>query len=448
MEIENVIEIEVDASEAKEGLSAYEVYLKNGGALSETEWLESLKGEDGKDGVDGAPGKDGENGENGITPTIGENGNWFIGDIDTGVSSKGPQGEPGSVKFIVVNELPTENIDETAIYMKPNDDLSSQNTYDEYIYVNNNWEMLGTVNTEIDLSDYYTKKEVDNITGSLEDLSTEDKSNIVSAINESLSKGIRVLTKTTNLYELEDQFGIYKVSEDVSNFINVRLTTSLTGRSQDVYPGEVFIWAKSIYGSAYVNYFIKYRHTRAITYDGNDSNYCNLFIAVYPNNAAAGREFTIPLNSLYNIREINNTINGLYTYNTLPETSVTPTTDNQMVNKKYVDDAIANVSGGEVDLTDYYTKDEVDSAIANVSGGGTEDYTDLNNKPSINDVTLEGNKTLDDLGIQAKGDYALKSELPTNTVSSTTVTNIVQLSQTEYDALSSKDSSTLYIILG
>lgn len=42
-----------------EGLSAYGVYLKNGGTLSETEWLDSLKGESGKDGVNGIDGKDG-----------------------------------------------------------------------------------------------------------------------------------------------------------------------------------------------------------------------------------------------------------------------------------------------------------------------------------------------------------------------------------------------------
>lgn len=32
-------------------------------------------------------------------------------------------------------------------------------------------------------------------------------------------------------------------------------------------------------------------------------------------------------------------------------------------------------------------------------GGGTSDYTDLENKPSINNVTLSGNKSLNDLGI-------------------------------------------------
>lgn len=46
-------------------------------------------------------------------------------------------------------------------------------------------------------------------------------------------------------------------------------------------------------------------------------------------------------------------------------------------------------------------------------GGGTSDYEDLDNKPSINDVELSGNKTLSELGIQPSGNYALESDIPT-----------------------------------
>lgn len=45
-------------------------------------------------------------------------------------------------------------------------------------------------------------------------------------------------------------------------------------------------------------------------------------------------------------------------------------------------------------------------------GGGTSDYTNLTNKPKINNVELKGNKSLNDLGIQPSGNYALKSEIP------------------------------------
>lgn len=39
------------------------------------------------------------------------------------------------------------------------------------------------------------------------------------------------------------------------------------------------------------------------------------------------------------------------------------------------------------------------------TGGGTTDYNDLSNKPQLGGVTLEGNKTLDDIGAQPKGNY-------------------------------------------
>ena len=40
-------------------------------------------------------GAKGDPGENGITPTIGENGNWYLGDDDTGKPSRGEKGDPG-----------------------------------------------------------------------------------------------------------------------------------------------------------------------------------------------------------------------------------------------------------------------------------------------------------------------------------------------------------------
>ena len=46
-------------------------------------------------------------------------------------------------------------------------------------------------------------------------------------------------------------------------------------------------------------------------------------------------------------------------------------------------------------------------------GGGSTNYNDLSNKPSINNVTLQGNKTLNDLGIQPSGNYVTPSDLST-----------------------------------
>lgn len=72
--------------------------------LSVLKGLDGKDGADGKDGIngkDGIAGKDGTNGQNGSdgkdgnTPFIGENGNWWIGEIDTGVKAAGIDGEKG-----------------------------------------------------------------------------------------------------------------------------------------------------------------------------------------------------------------------------------------------------------------------------------------------------------------------------------------------------------------
>lgn len=49
-----------------------------------------------------------------------------------------------------------------------------------------------------------------------------------------------------------------------------------------------------------------------------------------------------------------------------------------------------------------------------VSVGSTQDYNELFNQPSINDVVLIGNKTLEDLSIQEKGEYVDNDNTMTN----------------------------------
>lgn len=64
----------------------------------------------------------------------------------------------GSLKRQVVQTLPVSNIDSNTIYMvaKTGD---TGDVYDEYIYTNNNWELIG--NTAVDLTGYATEAYVD-----------------------------------------------------------------------------------------------------------------------------------------------------------------------------------------------------------------------------------------------------------------------------------------------
>ena len=54
------------------------------------------QGEKGDTGEKGEPGAAGAPGADGITPTIGTNGNWFLGSTDTGKPSRGEKGEQGA----------------------------------------------------------------------------------------------------------------------------------------------------------------------------------------------------------------------------------------------------------------------------------------------------------------------------------------------------------------
>lgn len=48
---------------------------------------DGINGQNGQDGINGQDGQDGQDGKDGLTPFIGENGNWWIGDSDTGVAA-------------------------------------------------------------------------------------------------------------------------------------------------------------------------------------------------------------------------------------------------------------------------------------------------------------------------------------------------------------------------
>ena len=66
-------------------------------------------------------------------------------------------GTVGSISFIPVTELPTEDIVENAIYLVPAVDGAEPNLFDEYIYTNGVWEKLGSAAVSVDLSEYVKK---------------------------------------------------------------------------------------------------------------------------------------------------------------------------------------------------------------------------------------------------------------------------------------------------
>ena len=95
-------------------------------------------------------------------------------------------GEYSRLKREIVEELPEEDIDENTIYMVRDPDAVSRNVYNEYMYIDDDWELIGSNRT--DLSQYYTKSEtdrklLDKQSRNDESLTTDAKT-IVGAINE------------------------------------------------------------------------------------------------------------------------------------------------------------------------------------------------------------------------------------------------------------------------
>lgn len=92
--------------------------------------------------------------------------NMVVGEAIAGVSQ---------FRLIPVEELPVEDIQTNAIYAVPSKVSKLKNARDEYVYINGDWECIGT--TAMDLSNYYTKEEIDaklaNLSGNIDGINEE-----------------------------------------------------------------------------------------------------------------------------------------------------------------------------------------------------------------------------------------------------------------------------------
>lgn len=77
-------------------------------------------------------------------------------------------------KTEIVSELPSENIDPLTMYFIARVDVSGNDYYEEYLYIGNKFELIGTTKLDLsgyvkteDLSNYYTKSETDALIGNI-----------------------------------------------------------------------------------------------------------------------------------------------------------------------------------------------------------------------------------------------------------------------------------------
>lgn len=88
-------------------------------------------------------------------------------------------------KTIIVQELPPlESADIHTIYFLPASEQPANDGYYEFIVINNRWEIVGR--TVVDLSDYYTKEEVEDYVDNNLPISSDDKVGGVKIDGESI----------------------------------------------------------------------------------------------------------------------------------------------------------------------------------------------------------------------------------------------------------------------
>jgi hypothetical protein len=126
----------------------------------------------GPEGPVGPAGPIGETGKDGQTPHIGTNGNWWIGDTDTGVSASGPKGDTGDTglkgdtgskgedgkdgtSMLTGNGAPTASLG------KEGDSYIDLDTWDYYVKTADGWTKKGNIKGE-DGEDH--KQEVHTVT--------------------------------------------------------------------------------------------------------------------------------------------------------------------------------------------------------------------------------------------------------------------------------------------
>lgn len=124
-----------------------------------------------------------------------------------------------------VQELPTEDISTSTIYMIKNEEAEEGlNVYTEYVYnaTLEAWEVLGELHAEVDLSGYYDKEEIDNLIKSYYTKTEVDEALAGYYTKEEAYKKDEVYAKTEtyNKDEVDTMLATHYTDEEVTNMVN------------------------------------------------------------------------------------------------------------------------------------------------------------------------------------------------------------------------------------
>lgn len=301
----------------------------------------------------------------------------------------------------IVDILPTENIDTDTIYFVPKTE-SENDSYDEYIFINSKWEHIGS--TAIDLSDYYTKAETNEIANFK--LKNYDADSTETGLLETLTVAYKDQVKDNGNYDtIEKKFAI--------NLANVADGYNLMGLEKIGYYVTLHQHPRSA-SNVYFNFTNMYNQSMTYSIELKTDASDNVLI----------------LNDSV-VKKVENIIDG------------TINSDIVLGRRKAIKLATEGLSSSTY-------QDPVNIAKVETWGAGNlvkvfgDSHFDTVFRIAQNDRihVLEG-----DVDISTIND-AKKLAYTDEIVASETVKNIRTLTLAQYNALTTKDTSTLYLIMG
>lgn len=363
----------------------------------------------------------------------------IVDNLDTEDSNKALSATQGKVlktmisnlanlRIEVVNELPSTG--ETNVIYLVKKAGTNPDVHDEYVYVEGNWEKIG--NTEVDLSNYYTKDQVytKSETYSQEEVGTliteiEGKIPTIPNVEISMSGTGNVITSidvdASNKHKIAAVKGISvysesEIDEKLSNLGDVIAEAPFTTADRVITSGgagktvkDSGILLTNLATKEFVNQFEPEWNkiaNKPSTFTPSAHTHTVNQITDFPTLGALASKDKVDESDLnFNIPE------GVVVDSALSATSENPVQNKVITNtlSSYVKTADLNVTLGNYYTTnEVYTKEEVNDKIASAGGGDVMASGDLATDYII---VGAGAKSIKNSG-QTLSNLALKSEIP------------------------------------
>lgn len=339
-------------------------------------------------------------------------------------------GNLANLRIEVVTKLPSTG-EVNVIYLVKKVG-KNPDVHDKYIYVENTWEKIG--NTEVDLSNYYTKEqvysksevytktEVDNIKNDIEsniptipnvETGMTGVGNVITSIEvDAINKHKVIATKGTSVYskaEIDEKLfdsGFGDVIAEAPFTTSDRVITS-SGAGKTIKDSGILL--TNLATKEFVNQFEPEWNkiaNKPSTFTPSAHTHTVNQITDFPTLGALASKDKVDESDLnFNIPE------GVVIDSALSATSKNPVQNKVITNtlSSYVKTADLNVTLGNYYTTnEVYTKEEVDDKIASAGGGDVMASGDLSTDYII---VGAGTKSVKNSG-QTLSNLALKSEIP------------------------------------